>query len=66
MLKMLHWPFRSFSNFAISAIGITAISFWGYSIYSENNFNQPIVGESIKILGKNPQIKELVGIFTFS
>ena len=66
MLKALHWPFRSFSNFAISAIGITAVSCWGYSIYSENNFNQPIVGESIKILGKNPQIKELVGTSSLS
>jgi hypothetical protein len=44
MLKVLYWPFRSFANFAISAVGITALSFWGYTIYSENNFNQPIVG----------------------
>jgi hypothetical protein len=61
MLKALRWPFKSFTNFSISSLGFTALAFYGYTIYSEGNFNQPIVGESIKILGKHPQIKALVG-----
>ena len=62
MLKIIHWPFKSVGNFAIASIGIVGVSFWGYSIYSEGKFNQPIIGETIKLLGRNPQVKELAGI----
>jgi hypothetical protein len=57
MLKVINWPFKSFTNFAITSVGIIGIGFWGYSIYSEGKFNQPIIAESIKLLGKHPQIK---------
>jgi hypothetical protein len=57
MLKVLQWPFKGFGNFSITALGIVGLTFWGYSIYSEGKFNQPIIGESIKLLGKHPQIK---------
>ena len=62
MLKVIHWPFKNFGNFAIASVGLCGLSFWGYSIYSEGKFNQPIIGESIKLLGKHPQIKELAGL----
>jgi hypothetical protein len=61
MLKAVRWPFKSAGNFFISSLGFIGVSFWGYSIYSESKFNQPIIGESIKVLGKHPQVKELVG-----
>jgi len=57
MLKLLQWPFKGFANFSITCVGFVGMGFWGYSIYSERKFNQPIIGESIKLLGKNPQIK---------
>ena len=61
MLKVVRWPFKNFGNFTITTIGIFGVTFMGYSIYSENKFNQPIIGESIKLLGKHNNIKELVG-----
>ncbi len=57
MLKALQWPLKSFGNFAITSVGVIGIGFWSYSVYSEGKFNQPIIGESIKLLGKHPQIK---------
>jgi hypothetical protein len=51
-LKIIHWPFKSGTNFLITSLGIVGLSFWSYSIYSETKFNQPIIGESIKMLGK--------------
>lgn len=65
MLKAVQWPLRSFGNFAITSVGVIGIGFWSYSVYSEGKFNQPIIGESIKLLGKHPQIKELAGISSF-
>lgn len=62
MLKVVQWPFKSIGNFMITSIGLVGVSFWGYSIYSESKFNQPIIGESIKFLGKHQQVRELVGI----
>jgi hypothetical protein len=62
MLKLLQWPFKGFMNFSITVVGFAGLGFWSYSIYSEGKFNQPIIGESIKLLGRNPQIKELVGM----
>ncbi len=44
MLKVVQWPFKSMGNFAITSVGIVGLSFWGYSIYSESKFNQPIIG----------------------
>lgn len=44
MLKVLQWPLRSFGNFAITSVGVIGIGFWSYSVYSENKFNQPIIG----------------------
>jgi hypothetical protein len=61
MLKIVQWPLKSFGNFAITSLGFIGLGFWSYSIYSEGKFNQPIIGESIKLLGKHPQIKELAG-----
>lgn len=61
MLKVVQWPFKSIGNFMITSIGLVGVSFWGYSIYSESKFNQPIIGESIKLLGKHQQVRELVG-----
>jgi len=61
MLKVLKWPFRTYTNFFLTSLGIVGASFWGYSIYSESKFNQPIIGESIKLLGKQSQVKELIG-----
>jgi hypothetical protein len=62
MLRVLHWPLKSFGNFSITAIGLIGVGFWSYSFYSESKFNQPIIAESIKLLGKHPQIKELAGM----
>lgn len=59
--KAIYWPFRSLANFTIASLGVVGLSFWGYSIYSEGKFNQPIIGESVKLLGKHLQVRELVG-----
>lgn len=64
MLKVVQWPFKSIGNFMITSIGLVGVSFWTYSIYSETKFNQPIIGESIKLLGKHQQVRELVGTST--
>lgn len=66
MLKVVQWPFKSIGNFVVTSIGFVGISFWGYSIYSETKFNQPIIGESIKLLGKHQQVRELVGTSTLT
>ena len=57
MMKIMAWPLRSGGNFLITSLGFIGISFWGYSIYSETKFNQPIIGESVKLLGRHPQVK---------
>lgn len=62
MRKALRWPFKSFTNFSITSIGIFAVTFWSFSVYSESKFNQPIIGESVKLLGKHNNVKELIGI----
>ena len=63
MIKVIKWPFKTPGNFFLSSLGFVGLSFWGYSIYSESKFNQPIIGESIKLLGRHQQVKELVGMF---
>ena len=61
MKKLMLWPTKSMGNFALTCLGVTAIGFWSYSIYSERKFNQPIIAETVKIMGKHRQIKELIG-----
>ena len=63
MIKLAKWPFKSAGNFFITSLGFIGVSFWGYSIYSETKFNQPIIGESVKLLGRHQQVKELVNFF---
>ena len=57
MIKIIKWPFKTPGNFFLSSLGVVGLSFWGYSIYSESKFNQPIIGESIKLLGRHQQVK---------
>lgn len=44
MSKLFGWVFKSFSTFSLATIGLAGFAFWGYTIYSEGKFNQPIIG----------------------
>ena len=55
--RVVHWPLRNFTNFTLTAVTLFGVTFVGYSIYSENKFNQPIIGEAIKMLGKHNTVK---------
>jgi hypothetical protein len=47
------WPLRSFPNFLLTVLGSSAIGFYGYGMYRESFFANPIVSEAVKVLGKN-------------
>ena len=47
------WPFRSLYNFGLTVLGMCGVSFYGYGMYNEQKFSNPVVAEAVKVLGKN-------------
>ena len=37
------WPLRSLPNFVLTVVGISGVGFYGYGVYNEQNFTNPVV-----------------------
>jgi hypothetical protein len=47
------WSFRSATNLGLTLLGFAGVGYFGNGIYNERNFSNPVVEETVKILGKN-------------
>lgn len=55
------WMFRGRGEFFFAVLAIGIPSYYGYTIYNESKFNNPIVTHSISLLSKHPDVKQLLG-----
>jgi hypothetical protein len=53
--------FRSWTNFSITLFGFSTTGYFLGKWAHDKKFSHPIIQESLRIIGNNPQIIELAG-----
>lgn len=55
------WLFRNLTNFTVGTLAISLTGYYFMGIYNERKFEVPIIDQSVVLLNRNHEIKQLAG-----